>query len=216
MVVDVLPLAVGIAASPFPIIPVILLLFTRRPRAASAAFLAGWVAGIVAATTAFVLLAEVVQAHDHPPQWASWTRIVLGAALAVLGVRQWLARDATDEVPGWMRSVESASPSGALRLGVLLSAANPKILLLTGAAGLAIGTEADSPAAVAAAVAAFTLVAASTVAVPVVLYAILGERILPPLATAKDWLQANNAAVMAIVVTVIGLVLAAKGIQGVR
>jgi threonine/homoserine/homoserine lactone efflux protein len=115
-----------------------------------------------------------------------------------------------------MRSVESASPGDALRLGLLLSAANPKILLLTGAAGLAIGTEADSPAAVAAAVAAFTLVAASTVAVPVVLYAILGERILPPLATAKDWLQANNAAVMAVVVTVIGLVLATKGIQGVR
>ena len=42
---DVLPLAVGVAISPMPIIAVILMLLAPRAGAASAGFLAGWVAG---------------------------------------------------------------------------------------------------------------------------------------------------------------------------
>ena len=47
---DVVPLALAIAASPFTIIPAILLLFTERPRTTSLAFLAigtGISAGVV-------------------------------------------------------------------------------------------------------------------------------------------------------------------------
>ena len=64
---EVLPLAIGIAASPFPVIPAILLLFTGRPRAAAWAFLAGWLVGIGASTTVFVLLAEVVDRSAATP-----------------------------------------------------------------------------------------------------------------------------------------------------
>jgi len=213
VVTDVLPFAVGIAVSPFPIIPVILLLFTRRALATSSSFLAGWVIGIVTATTVFVLLAEVLEDRDYTPTWASWARIVLGIALVVLGVLEWLNRRAKDEPPAWMQSIEAATPRRALRLGFLLSAANPKILLLAAAAGLAIGAETASPVAVVGSVVLFTVVAASTVAVPVLLYSILGDRILPPLGTAKNWMQENNAAVMAVFLAVIGLLLLAKGIS---
>ena len=47
---EVLPLALGIAASPFPVVPAILLLFTPRARASSSAFLAGWLVGVGAAS----------------------------------------------------------------------------------------------------------------------------------------------------------------------
>ena len=60
----------------------------------------------------------------------------------------------------------------------------------------------------------FTAVASISVAVPVVLYAVAGERVLPPLERAKAWLLRNNAAVMAVVVTVIGLVLLKNGVSG--
>ena len=45
---DVVPLAIAIAASPFTIIPAILLLFTARARATSLAFLAAWVLALAA------------------------------------------------------------------------------------------------------------------------------------------------------------------------
>ena len=51
-------------------------------------------------------------------------------------------------------------------------------------------------------------------AVPVLLFALVGERVLRPLASMRDWLQANNATVMALVILVIGALLIAKGISG--
>lgn len=212
VLVDVLPIALGIAASPFPIIPAILLLFTARAKATSSSFLLGWVVGISVATGAFVLLAEVLGTRDQPAAWASWARIALGAVLVVLGVRQWLSRGAKESAPRWMQSIADATPGTALRLGLVLSAANPKILLLAAAGGLAIGSSELDARGVALAVALFTAVAASTVAIPVLLYLVRGERILGPLGVARDWLQANNAAVMAVVIVVIGVLLLVKGL----
>ena len=60
----------------------------------------------------------------------------------------------------------------------------------------------------------FTVVAALSVAVPVLLYAVLGERMLSPLTTMRDWLERNNAVVMSIVITVIGVMVLVEGVSG--
>lgn len=214
VIAEVMLLGLAVAASPFPIIPAILLLFTPRARATSLGFLAGWVIGIVVGTGLFIALATAIEKLDEPPTWASWTRMVLGVLLLVLGVLRWRNRRAQQEIPAWMQSIDSISPAKALRLGVLLSAANPKVLLLAGAAGLAIGSAQLNTAGIVLATTAFTVVASSTVALPVLLYAVVGDRILVPLAGLRTWLQENNAAVMSVVITVIGAVLLVKGIGG--
>jgi threonine/homoserine/homoserine lactone efflux protein len=113
-----------------------------------------------------------------------------------------------------MAALDSATPGSAARLGLLLSAANPKILVLAAAAGLAIGAaDLDVPE-TAACVAVFTAIGSVTVALPVLLYLLLGERILTPLGRARAWLEEHNAAVMAVVITAIGVLLALKGYQG--
>jgi threonine/homoserine/homoserine lactone efflux protein len=211
---EVLPLAIGIAVSPFPVIPAILMLFTRRAGATSAGFLVGWVIGIGVVAAGFTALATLIESRDYPPTWASWLRILVGVTLAVLGVRQWLTRARRNDPPAWMQSIEDSTPLGAVRLGVLLSAANPKILLLAAAAGLAIGSEDLGAAAASAAIVLFTAISSSTVAAPVVLYALRGDRILGPMSSMRDWLQANNASVMAVVITVVGLALIIKGMGG--
>lgn len=209
---EVLPLALGIAASPFPVIPAILLLFTDRARAAAWAFLVGWLLGIAVSTGVFVLLAEVVDQTQDTPTWAAWLRIVAGIALVAYGVTTWLGRKAAAEQPAWMRSISTATPAGAFRLALLLSAANPKVLLLAAAAGLVIGSDDFTARGDVVAVVVFTLVAAVSVAVPVLAYTILGDRVLGPLGVARDWLERNNAAVMAVVLCVIGLLLLQKGV----
>ena len=57
-------------------------------------------------------------------------------------------------------------------------------------------------------------IATSMVAVPVLLFALVGERVLKPLASMRDWLQANNATVRALVILVIGALLIARGVSG--
>ena len=88
---EVLPLALGIAASPFPVIPAILLLFTDRARAAAWAFLVGWLLGIAVSTGVFVLLAEVVDAN------AASSEFFLRKAIG------WALRDLAHRDPGWVR-----------------------------------------------------------------------------------------------------------------
>jgi threonine/homoserine/homoserine lactone efflux protein len=114
-----------------------------------------------------------------------------------------------------MQSIDRLTPSTALRLGLLLSAANPKVLLLTAAAGLSIGSADLTATETVITTAVFTVVASTTVALPVLLYLIAGERILRPLGRVRSWLQDNNAAVMAVVILVIGALLLVKGLQGV-
>ena len=211
---DVVPLAIAIAASPFTIIPAILLLFTARAKATSLAFLAAWVLALAVGVTAFVLLASAIEGFEETPTWLAWTRIVLGGVLIVLGIRQWLGRRTPKPTPAWMQRIESATPRRALRLAVVLAYANPKVLLLTAAAGLSIGAAELDSGRTAFAIAVFTAVAAISVAVPVLLYAVLGERMLGPLTRMRDWLERNNAVVMSIVMVVIGVMVLVEGIGG--
>ncbi len=214
MIADLLPLALGIAASPFPVIPVILLLLTPRATANAGAFLGGWLTGILAGTTAFVLLEAVVEKFDEQPTWLAWVRIVLGATLLVLGVRQWLSRHEERPAPAWMQSLASATPRSAARLGVILSLANPKILLFCAAAGMTIGVATAAPAGAALAVVLFSLAASVTVALPLVAHLVLGERATAPLQRASTWPSDNNAAVMAVVLLAVGVLVLTKGIGG--
>ena len=214
VIAEIIPLGLAVALSPFPVIPAILLLFTSRPRAAGGAFLAGWVCGVAVGTLAFVLLTEVIELADEPPTWASWTRIVLGWLLIAVGLRQVLSRSESSETPKWMSSIDGLAPSGAMRLGIVLSLANPKVLLLAAAAGLAIGSAELSLGGDLGAAAAFIAIASVTVALPVVLFVVLGERVLGPLGHVRDWLERHNATVMAVVIFVIGALLIVKGFRG--
>lgn len=214
MLVDLLAPAVGIAASPFPVIPAILLLLTPRATANAGSFLAGWATGILTATVGFTLLEAVVELADEPPGWVSWVRVGLGAALVVLGARQWVTRRAERPAPAWMQSLEAATPASAARLGLVLSLANPKILLFCAAAGLTIGaSEASGSRAVGVCV-LFALAASVSVAVPLLAHVAFGERATAPLRRANDWLTEHNASVMAVVLVVIGGLVLVKGIGG--
>jgi threonine/homoserine/homoserine lactone efflux protein len=213
VVVEVLPLAVGITASPFPVVPAILLLFTRRPRATAGSFLAGWLVGVGLVCTLAAVLASVVELAEETPTWASWTKLGLGLVLVGLAALQWSKRGAGED-PSWMRALDDATPASALRLGLVLSAANPKIVLLAAAGGLTAGAADLAAGPTAAVLVVFTAVASLAVAVPLLLHVALGGRVLAPLGRARDWLRAHNASVVAAVLLVLGVLLALEGLAG--
>lgn len=204
--------ALAIAASPFPVIPAVLLLFTARPRVTAAAFLGGWFAGVLVPTTLAVLLADVISLWDEAPSWVAIAKAVLGAVLIGYGVVGWLRRSASAEPPAWLSSLDSATAASAARLGLLLSAANPKILLLALAGGLAIADAVAVGIAQVAALAVFAGVGSVSVLLPLLAFLLLGERVLRPLRRVKDWLVANHAAVMSVVLVVLGAVVLRNGL----
>ena len=65
---DILPLALGIAISPIPIIAAILMLLSPKAKGTSVGFLLGWVLGIVVAVVLFTLLASVIPERIRMPR----------------------------------------------------------------------------------------------------------------------------------------------------
>ena len=217
---DLLPLGVGVAVSPVPIIAVILLLLAPQAGGPSAGFGLGWLAGIVVVTTIVVLVAGGAGAgtdEGGPSTVTSWVTLLLGVLLLAVGVREWRHRPKPGveaPLPKWMAAIDGFTPVKATGLGFLLSALNPKNLLMCIGAGVTIGAADLDTGQSVAAVAVFTAIAASTVLVPVVAYAVAKDRMRHPLDELKAWLQANNTAVMSVLVLVIGTVLVGKGIGG--
>ncbi|MFC5179371.1 GAP family protein [Nocardioides taihuensis] len=207
--------AVGIAASPFAVVPAVLLLFAARPGACSAGFAAGWAVGVGAVTASAVVLADVLTLPDAPPSWVSWARVALGVLLVVYGAVKLVRRPGGEpEVPGWMRSLEEATPRSALRFGLLASAPNPKVALLALAGGFSLGADTDGGARELGLVVAFTALATSTAAAPVLAHLALGDRALRSLGRVKDWLVTHLDAVMGSVLVVIGAAVLWKGVGG--
>jgi hypothetical protein len=91
---------------------------------------------------------------------------------------------------------------------------NPKNLLLCVSAGVVIGTGGLSVQGEVVAVVVFTVLAACTVIVPVIGYAVAADTLRGGLDAMKVWLQDNNHIVMAIVLLVMGAVVVGKGIGG--
>jgi threonine/homoserine/homoserine lactone efflux protein len=209
--VDLVPIAIAIALSPFPIVPVVLLLLTARPLANGGGFLAGWFGGLLLLTAALTAAASAIELWDEVPTWASWTRLVLGGALVVLGVRAWVTRGGGGETPSWMAALDDYTTSRSARLGLILAVANPKIILLTLAGGVTIGAAGLGLGQAALVVLLFAAASAVTVALPVVLRLGLGPRVEPPLRAARRWLLEHNDAIVAVVLVAIGIMVAAKG-----
>jgi len=211
---DVLPLAIGIAISPIPIIAAILMLFSPRATSTSTGFLLGWILGIVVATAVFTALAGTLKTGGEPSAVASWIKIGLGVLLVLVGIRQWRGRGGQHDAPKWMAAIDDFTFPKALGLGFLLSGVNPKNLIIAAGAGLIIGSGGMGGGGDAAAIALFTVIASSTVAIPVLAHLVAAERMTRPLESLRKWLQDNNATVMATMILVIGVVLVGKGVSG--
>ena len=141
---DSLPMAIGIALSPVPIIAVVLMLTTERAKVNGLAFVAGWLAGLGVVGAIVLAIAGPADASSSgtPATWVSWLLIVLGALLLLVAARQFRGRPHGQEqapLPKWMGAIDTFKPPAALGAGAVLAAANPKNLLLCLAAGSTIG-----------------------------------------------------------------------------
>ncbi len=90
-------------------------------------------------------------------------------------------------------------------MAFLLASVNPKNLLLAASAGLIVGSAQLSLGEISVVVVVFTVLAGSTVLIPVIAYLIASARMREPLERLRTWLMANNATIMAVLLLVIGV-----------
>jgi hypothetical protein len=205
-----LPLAIGIAVSPIPIIAVVLMLTTPRARANGPAFVLGWLLGLGVVGAIILALAGPTDASQSgsPATWVSWVKIALGALLLLLvALRQFRGRPRGGEdapLPGWMSAVDRFHAITALGLAAVLAGANPKNLLLAVGGAAAIAQTGIPAGQQAIAYLVFALIGTIGVAAPLAIYLAMGKRSQELLAELKDWMGRNNAVIMSVLCLVIG------------
>ena len=211
---QLIPLALVVAMSPVTIVPaIVLVLQSDRARPTGLAFMSGWLFGLAATTAVFVQVPRLVDGLNRPaPAWAAWVRIGAGVLLLALGLWRWLTRQQVTRQPQWLSRLGRLSPTGAGAIAVGLILVNPKVLLMNAAAGLVIGTASLGGPGTWLAVAYYTAIAGSSVLIPILGYAIAGQRVDHRLERLKLWMERQHAVLMAGFLVVIGLLLVFTGI----
>jgi hypothetical protein len=216
---DILPLAIGVAISPVPIIAIVLMLGTPRARATGPAFALGWIVGLALAGTIMLVIAtgNATTGTGKPETWVSVLKLVLGVLFLLLAVRQWQSRPAAGEeaaMPKWMQKIDTFTAGKALVFGAVLSGINPKNLALTIAAAAAVAQTGISTGQEAGAMTVFVVIGSVTILAPLVIYFAFGSRAATILEGVKMWLGAHNPAIMTVLLLVLGGKLAGDGVSG--
>lgn len=172
---QILPLGVVVALSPVPIIGVVLMLATPGARSNSLAFLGGWIVGLAAAGTIVILISSSAEASEagQPADWVNVLKLVLGVLLLGVALKQWRARPGGGEqatIPKWMQTIDEFKPAKSAGLALLLSAVNPKNLLLVVAAAAAISQTGVAAGKQAVALAIFVAIGTVGPGAPVAIY----------------------------------------------
>lgn len=206
---QVLSFGVGVALSPVPIVAVVLMLATPKGRVNGPAFLAGWILGLAGVGTVLLLAASSGEASEGgaPAEWVSVVKIVLGVLLLLVAARQWRRRprgEPEPELPKWMQTIDTFTPLKATGMAVLLSAVNPKNLLLIVGAAAAIAQTGVSTGDQAVALAVFVVLGTLGPGIPVVIYFFMRDRASQILESLRGWMARENATIMTVLCLIIG------------
>ena len=214
-----LPMAVGVALSPIPIIAIILMLATPKARVDGPLFVIGWFIGLVVVGVIGLTIAGAVGASDSGSQsdTTNWFLVALGVILIGGARRQWQKRPIGDDeppTPKWMEAIDKFGPGKATVSGFVLSAANPKNLVLALAAAASIAATDISGSEQFTAYLVFAVIGTLSVAIPVGIYFFMGQRATEILNGMKKWMAHNNAVIMTVLFLVIGAKILGQGIGG--
>lgn len=209
----------GIAAglSPMPALVAIVVLLGARSRTKGLAYLGGWALGLVFLAVAALIASWFLGPTSLIPTLSPKPilKIALGLAFLVLAIREWRSRPgegADPELPGWVSGSERLSDRRVATLGLALAVVNPKNLGLAVAMALAISRSSLAIPGRLVSLLTFVALACIGIALPVVYFVALGDRAEGNLVRVREWLTANNAALMSALFLLLAVFLIAGGL----
>ena len=210
-----LPIAVAVAISSVPITVTILILLSPNRNVAALPFLIGSVIGVAGVIVLSTFLASTLPRPPRvrPDLASAALFIVIGLALVVLGIVN-LRRSAKAErsgMPRWLSRVGSFGALVSFAVAVLLGF-RPKALLLGVTAGLVLRGASVKGSQDVALVVIYTVIATSTVVVPITASFVARQRMEPKLIAARDWLTDNGRILTSLMMLMIGVVILGAGL----
>jgi threonine/homoserine/homoserine lactone efflux protein len=212
----VLPIAFAAAISSIPIMATLVILLSPARTRSAVPFLVGWAVGLAGVVTVATLAAQAIPASRssrHTDVAVGIAETLIGLALVTLAVVRWRRqrRDPDHAMPKWLGTVGSLGPWSSFGIALLLNL-RPKALLLAIAAGLAIRAPSMPVGQTAIVIVIYTVIAACTVATPIIATLAAPRRMEPRLRNAEGWLNRNSATLTSLIVLLIAVVIVGSGI----
>lgn len=217
LMADLIPAATAIAISPIPIVAVLMMLFSKNALKNATAFILGWLLAmlVVGGVAASLGAGMDFSASSQPSQVVLVIKVILGGVLLIAAYRQWRRRPklgAEVPMPKWMKTLDSSRVLNAFALGFALMAINLKNMpiFLSGVGDILQASLGGMTTVIV--VLVFSLLASSSLGVPVAFYIIGGEKAKANLDSAKALMLQNNSAILAVLFLIFGLDIVGKGL----
>ncbi|MDH6238075.1 GAP family protein [Cryobacterium sp. CG_9.6] len=215
VLVAVLPFALGALVASLPVVAMAAVIATLNFRPVLRSFTAGWLAGLLTTGVLALVLTGAVTLATDSVAWASWLRVVLGAALVALGVRRFVTRARRGEErtePKWVPVMQNIRPGRAFGVAFLLGSINPKNALIVLAAVAAIVNASSAVVEQFVGLFVFVVVASLGVVAPAVALRMRGDRAAAPLHSFVDWFARHSDLIIAAVLLLLGLLVLSAGL----
>jgi Sap, sulfolipid-1-addressing protein len=212
--VAVIVLGIGCAANPWGIMIAILLLDARRGHGVVWTYVVAWTGAISVVLAALLAGLGTVfgSGSDDSRTAGAWILLAIGVVLVAFGLRRLLQRgqsdaNAPEETPRWLRAIENISYPAAFVLGIY-SATYP---LVIAAAGEIASAETSDQIWLAV---LFVVLGSSSVVGIAALGTFAPERSAAFLDRMRAWVTAHNRTVITAILLLLGVLLVARGLQG--
>jgi hypothetical protein len=200
--------ALAIAVNPVPIIACVTLLSTPHGKRNALYFIATVVILMLAIGSAVIFVVGQSSSSSTSTGGAAVTT-AFGLIFLAVAVQQWRTKPAEGKDPGWMKALDKAGLVAGVVLGVSLT----NYALLT--SGMQkIVTSGLSSSVQTSALVFFTLIATSTIILPLIVYLVRPVWAKRVLGRFRDWLMKHNRVILIIVFGLMGLLFTVQGVIG--
>ncbi len=216
-IVKSFPMAIGIAMSVGPILAVIILLMTPNAKTNSLSLFFGWFLGIFGVGTLIIFVPGVLNEFGGLSDETGWVKIIAGILLLILIIPIQLKKPK----PGtpvknkpFFNKIDKFGAGKSFAIGLLFSAFSLKnaALSASGAAHIHTTRLIDYFETLFG-VFLFSLIASSTIIIPIIIYFLAPDKTAQLFLNWKNWLIKNNSNIAIVMLTGSGILLLYLGIK---
>ena len=212
---DALPIALGIAASPWPIIALMILLMTPKSVSNSYAFLLGWFIGLIGVGVVVLHIPGLSSDSGEPSQLMGWIRLSLGAIFLIFSlllIKDMVYNKNRPDIPKWIEKVDSYGFFQALVIGFILSGLNFKNASMVATGAASIGSSGISYRQELIVLLLFCLISSLGVLIPHTIFLLFRKNAEVIYGKIKFWLLKNRVLILLVVLLIFGSISLYRGI----
>jgi hypothetical protein len=194
--------------NPVPILACVTLLSTAHGKRNALYFIATMMVIMLALGSAAIFVVGESGSSSTSTGGAGVT-LAFGLIFLAVAVQQWRTKPVEGKDPGWMKALDKAGLVAGVTLGVSLT----NYALLTSAVGTIVKSGLSSSVQTSALV-LFTVIATSTIILPLVIYLVRPMWAKDKLGRLRDWLMLHNRVILMVVFGLMGLLFTVQGVVG--